>query len=247
VVPVLGVAVNEHRAGARANHVLLSKYMPRAVVDWFMLDPAEDNDGSAPNSRGTETTAGFSEADPTELLIAHRNGDEQALDKLLPRVYEDLRRIARVQLARLRPGNTLDTTALVHEAYLKLFDESRIEPNDLDHFFALAARAMRQLLVDHVRQRTTLKRGGGAATLSIDGREVGIDRQADTLLAIDLALERLSRNNPRLTRVFECRFFAGLSEEETARAVGVSLRTVQRDWLKSRAWLRRELEGWDSE
>jgi RNA polymerase sigma factor (TIGR02999 family) len=103
---------------------------------------------------------------------------------------------------------------------------------------------MRQLLVDHVRQRTTLKRGGGAPPLSLEVLEVGIEQQADTLLAIDLALDGLSRNNPRLTRVFECRFFAGLSEAETARAVGVSVRTVQRDWRKSRAWLRRELEGW---
>jgi len=211
-----------------------------------MLGPTDNSDGGAPSPHLSETAAGSSEPDPTELLIAHRNGDDQALDKLVPRIYADLRRIARVQLARLRPGNTLDTTALVHEAYLKLFDESRIEPNDLDHFFALAARAMRQLLVDHVRQRTTLKRGGGVTPLSLDLLEVGVDRQADTLLAIDLALEGLTHNNPRLTRVFECRFFAGLSEEETARAVGVSVRTVQRDWAKSRAWLRRELEGWGS-
>lgn len=208
-----------------------------------MLDPAEHADSSTSKPRVSDAEVGSSEADPTELLIAHRNGDEQALDKLLPRIYEDLRRIARVQLARLRPGNTLDTTALVHEAYLKLFDKSRIQPNDLDHFFALAARAMRQLLVDHVRQRTTLKRGGGAPPLSLEVLEVGIEQQADTLLAIDLALDGLSRLNPRLTRVFECRFFAGLSEAETARAVGVSVRTVQRDWLKSRAWLRRELDG----
>ncbi len=178
----------------------------------------------------------------TQLLIAHRSGDASALEDLLQLIYEDLREIARQQLSRLRPGNTLDTTALVHEAYLKLVDQSRVEPNDLEHFFALAAGAMRQILVDHVRQRTALKRGGGQATLSLDRVEIGVDEQADTLLALDQALEGLTRNNPRLTRVFECRFFAGMSEQETARALGLSLRTVQRDWFKSRAWLRKELQ-----
>jgi len=209
-----------------------------------MVDAADDGElrPSGPESR--ETVAGASQADPTALLIAYRNGDERALEALLPQIYRDLRRIARVQLARLRPGNTLDTTALVHEAYLKLFDESRIEPSDLDHFFALAARAMRQLLVDHVRHRTTLKRGGGVPPVSLELLQVGVDHQADTLLAIDQALNGLTRNNPRLARVFECRFFAGLSEEETSRALNVSVRTIQRDWVKCRAWLRRELEGW---
>lgn len=180
----------------------------------------------------------------TELLIAQRSGHAgDVLDELLLLIYDDLRTIARQQLARLRPGNTLDTTALVHEAYLKLVDQSRVEPNDLDHFFALAAGAMRQILVDHVRQRTALKRGGGSAPLSLDRLEIGVDEQADVLLALDQLLEGLSRNNPRLTRVFECRFFAGMSEQETARALGLPLRTVQRDWFKSRAWLRKELLG----
>lgn len=177
----------------------------------------------------------------TELLIAQRSGQVDALDELLRLIYSDLRRIARQQLARLRPGNTLDTTALVHEAYLKLVDQSRVEPNDLNHFFALAAGAMRQLLVDHVRQRTALKRGGSSAPVTLDRVQVGVDEQADTLLALDEALAGLTRNNPRLTRVFECRFFAGMSEQETASALDLPLRTVQRDWFKSRAWLRKEL------
>ncbi len=208
-----------------------------------MAEAGDDSGARTDRAGPGEPRADGSRPDPTDLLIAHRNGDDRALEQLLPRIYEDLRRIARMQLARLRPGNTLDTTALVHEAYLKLFDESRVEPNDLDHFFALAARAMRQLLVDHARQRTTLKRGGGVAPVSLELLQVGVERQADTLLAIDQALAGLTRNNPRLTQVFECRFFAGLSEEETARALAVSLRTVQRDWAKCRAWLRRELEG----
>ncbi len=177
----------------------------------------------------------------TELLLAHRAGSEEALDALIPMVYQDLRRIARQQLARLRPGNTLDTTALVHEAYLKLVDQGRVEPNDANHFYALAAGAMRQILVDHVRRRTAHKRGSGIAPISLDRVEIGVEEQAETLLAIDQALVRMTRNNPRLTRVFECRFFAGLTEPETAKALGVSERTVQRDWLKCTAWLRREL------
>lgn len=205
------------------------------------------------NDRGPGRSAqeaerrGGDDVDVTRLLIAHRGGNAEALEELLPRIYQDLRSIARQQLARLRPGNTLDTTALVHEAYLKLVDQARVEPNDLDHFFALAATAMRQILVDHVRRRTAKKRSSDAAPVSLDRVQIGVDEQADTLLAIDQALEGLTRDNPRLTRVFECRFFAGMSDEETARALGVSTRTVQRDWVKSRAWLRRELQRGASE
>ncbi len=179
--------------------------------------------------------------DLTSLLEAHERGDHDATELLIPRIYADLRRIARQQLARLRPGNTLDTTALVHEAYVRLVDSQRDGARDLDHFFALAATAMRRILVDHVRQRTALKRGGATSPISLDLVQVGVERQADTILAIDEALDQLSKTDQRLTRVFECRFFAGLSEEETAKALSLSLRTVQRDWMKSRAWLRRAL------
>ena len=181
--------------------------------------------------------------DVTRLLIAHRAGDEDALPRLMPLIYQDLRRIARQQLSRLRPGNTLDTTALVHETYLKLIDQAHVEPNDLEHFFAIAAGAMRHILVDHVRRRRAKKRGGGTTPISLDRVQIGVDEQADTLLALDQALEGLTRNNPRLTRVFECRFFAGMSDHETARALDISPRTVQRDWVKSRAWLRTQLHG----
>ncbi|MBZ0113214.1 MAG: sigma-70 family RNA polymerase sigma factor [Thermoanaerobaculia bacterium] len=179
--------------------------------------------------------------DVTRLLIAYRRGEDEALECLLPLIYDDLRLIARQQLARLRPGNTLDTTALVHEAYLKLIDQARVEPTDIHHFFALSANAMRQILVDHVRRRTAKKRGGGAKVISLDRIQIGVDEQADTVLALDEALGGLTQRNPRLTRVFECRFFAGMSEKETARALGISARTVQRDWVMSRAWLRRAL------
>lgn len=179
----------------------------------------------------------------TRLLAAHRAGDRAALGELVPLVYSDLRRIARQQLARLRPGDTLDTTALVHEAYLKLADRSIVELADREHFFAIAARAMRDLLVDEARRRGAGKRGGGAPRISLDRIELGVDEQIDTLLAIDRALTRLEALNARLTRVFECRYFAGLTEEETARSLDLPLRTVQRDWMKSKAWLRRELGG----
>jgi RNA polymerase sigma factor (TIGR02999 family) len=178
------------------------------------------------------------------LLIAQRTGDREALEELVPLVYEDLRRIARQQLARLRTGNTLDTTALVNEAYLRLVDHSRLEASDLSHFFAIAATAMRQVLVDTVRSRNALKRGGADTPISLDLVQVGAgsEQQAELLLSIDAALHKLAELNPRLARVFECRFFAGLGEKETAEALDASLRTVQRDWQMSRAWLRRELE-----
>ena len=177
----------------------------------------------------------------TRLLIAHRDGDRMAFEELVPLVYEDLRRIARRQLARHRAQGTLNTTALVHEAYLKLVDQTRVEVNDRNHFFAIAARAMRQIIIDYARKRTAQKRGGGQFPVSLDNIQIPVAAQADTLLAIDDALERLSALNERLTRVFECRYFAGLTDQETAEALSMSLRTVQRDWMKGKAWLRREL------
>ncbi len=179
----------------------------------------------------------------TELLIAHRGGDAEAFQKLVPLVYDDLRRIAGQQLARLRFGDTLNTTALVHEAYLKLLDQTRIDVEDRAHFFAVAARAMRQIIIDYARRRSAEKRGAGRPAVSLDSVQIGVEEQAETLLAIDSALHRLSQLNERLTRVVECRYFAGLSEQETADALTVSLRTVQRDWMKGKAWLRQELAG----
>jgi RNA polymerase sigma factor (TIGR02999 family) len=179
--------------------------------------------------------------DITELLVAYRGGDRAAFEKLIPLVYQDLRRIARRQLAHGRPDQTLDTTALVHEAYIELAETSRLVVNDRGHFFAIAARAMRQIVIDYARRRSAAKRGGGTAPISLDLVQIPVAAQADVVLEIDDALRRLSELDDRLTRVFECRFFAGLSEEETAEALDLSLRTVQRDWMKSKAWLRREL------
>jgi len=177
----------------------------------------------------------------TQLLQAHGAGVPGALERLVPMVYNDLRRLARGQLRRLRVGETLDTTGLVHEAYLKLVDQSRASWNDRGHFLAVSAVAMRQILVDHARHKGRQKRGGDKHHTPLSDIDVAVANDAQRLLEIDLALEKLAAVDPRLVRVVECRYFAGLSEQETAEALGVSLRTAQRDWLKARAWLREAL------
>jgi len=176
----------------------------------------------------------------TTLLEAHGRGAEGAFDRLVPLVYEDLRRLARAQLRRLRGADTLDTTGLVHEAYMRLVDQTRATWRDRGHFLAVSAIAMRQILIDHARSRHRLKRGGDVLQVTLDER-VAVSRDAAGLLELDQALERLGQIDPRLVRVVECRHFAGYSEEETAQTLGVSVRTAQRDWLKAKAWLRQEL------
>jgi len=181
--------------------------------------------------------------DITDLLVANREDRRDALARLVPVVYDDLRRLARLHLRRRRPGDSLDTTGLVHEAYLKLVDQSRASWRDRGHFFAVSAIAMRHVLVDYARRRHRLKRGGRAPKASLEDAGDPAARQAGHLLELDLALEKLAAVSPRLVRVVECRYFAGLTEQETAEALGTSLRTAQREWLKARAWLRAELEG----
>lgn len=179
--------------------------------------------------------------DITDLLVAYREGDREAFDDLVPLVYQELRRIAHRQLERHRRSGTLNTTALVHETYLKLVDQTRGTAEDKAHFLSLAARVMRQIIVDYARRRRAKKRGGGKVPIALDLIQVPVDEQAEALLAIDQALTRLHQLNERLTRVFECRFFVGLSEQETADALDLSLRTVQRDWMKSKTWLKEQL------
>jgi len=179
----------------------------------------------------------------TELLERHAGGDGEALGELLPIVYEDLRRLARSQRRRMRGDSaTLDTTALVHEAYLR-FARSDGAFAHRGHFFAVAAAAMRQLIVDEARARRRSKRGGGERPLTLDDHDLPIDERTDLVLAVDEALGRLERLSPRLRAVVELRFFLGLSEEESAAALGVTDRTVRRDWTKARAWLQVELAG----
>jgi len=181
--------------------------------------------------------------DVTELLIAHRRGDDGAFDQLVGLVYEDLRRLARAQLRRIRPGDTLDTTALVHEAYLKLVDHTRADWRDRGHFMAVTATAMRQILIDYARGRARAKRGGGAAAAPLDDAHAAVVSEAERLLDIDRALQQLAAFDARLVQVVECRYFAGYTDQETADALGLSLRTAQREWLRARAWLRQALSA----
>jgi RNA polymerase sigma factor (TIGR02999 family) len=179
--------------------------------------------------------------DITGLLAAWRNGDRAALGKLVPLVYDELRSLARRQLAG-QDRRLLQTTALVHDAYLKLAGHSRLDVQDRRHFFAIAARAMRQLVVDQARRETARKRGGRATDLPLDEGRLALGERAGEIVAMDDALDRLAVVDERLSRVVELRFFGGLSVEETAEVLDSSPRTVTRDWRKARAFLHGELE-----
>lgn len=179
--------------------------------------------------------------DGTDVLTTLRTGGGESLDRLVPLVYEELRAIAHRRIAGRDRGRTLSTTALVNEAYLKLVDQSRSEWRDRAHFLAIASVAMRHVLIDRARARVALKRGGEAWRLSVDEEEIGVDDQPRVLLELNESLDLLAQAEPRLARVVECRFFGGLTEEEIAEALGVTVRTVQRDWAKARMLLRRAL------
>lgn len=180
----------------------------------------------------------------TRLLQAHEAGDPTAFDRLVPLVYEELRRLARRHLRRVPGGHTLNTTGLVHEAYLKLARSPGLRLNDPGHLMAVTACAMRQVLVGRARARLRVKRGAGDANVELDETRVPADQaDAEGLLDLDRALARLRGHDERLAAIFECRYFGGLSEEETAAALGLSLRTAQRGWMRARAWLRADLEG----
>lgn len=179
--------------------------------------------------------------DITGLLREGARGEEGALGRLLPLVYDDLRAIAHRRLRSEREGHTLNTTALVHEAYVRLVDQTRVQWRDRAHFFGVAAEAMRRILVDYARRRAAEKRGAGQDPLPLDDVEIAVAERADQLVALDAALARLEAIDERLARVVLYRFFGGLSEEEIAELVGVTPRTVRRDWVKARGWLYREL------
>ena len=179
----------------------------------------------------------------TGLLEAFEGGDRDALDRLLPLVYDELRRIAHRELQRERRDHTLSTTEVVHEAYLKLLDQGRVTSGEQVRFLAVAATAVRRALIEYARRRDALKRGGGQRPLTLDEELAAAADGSDHLLALDEALTRLADLDERLARVVECRYFGGLTEEETAAALGVTSRTVRRDWVKAKAWLYRELYG----
>jgi RNA polymerase sigma factor (TIGR02999 family) len=177
------------------------------------------------------------QGDVTQLLEMVREGDSRALDRLVPLVYEELRSLAKRELYREQQGHTLHATALVHEAYLKLAG-SGMPASDRAHFLAIAARAMRQVLVDHARRRKAVKRGGDMVRTTLTDGGAPVEFRPDELIALDQALEHL---DPRQRQVVEFRFFAGMEEKEIADVLGVSDRTVRREWVKARAWLYRAM------
>jgi RNA polymerase sigma factor (TIGR02999 family) len=177
----------------------------------------------------------------TQVLRAWRRGEQEAFKQLMSLAYGELRRIAHRQLRRGKPPLTLDTTGLVHEAYVKLVGGPAMKCQDRGHFFAVSARAMRQIIVDYARKRSALKRGRYTPHVPIDETRLPADRQAALIMAVDEALGALGALDERLVRVVECRFFAGYTDEETARALDVSTRTVQRDWKRARAWLKEDM------
>jgi len=181
--------------------------------------------------------------DVTQLLIDWNNGNRQAPDDLLPLVYDELRRVAAHYLQRERPGHTLQGTALVHEAYLRLIDQTRVRWQNRAHFLGVAAQMIRRILVDHARAKQSAKRGRIAMKLSLDESIEAPERGEVDLGALDDALEDLGKIDPQQARIVELRFFTGLSIEETAEALSISPATVKRDWVVARAWLFRELSG----
>ncbi|MEO8435366.1 MAG: sigma-70 family RNA polymerase sigma factor [Pyrinomonadaceae bacterium] len=177
----------------------------------------------------------------TQLLVAWSNGDKAALDRLMPLVYTELRRLAHHYMSRERPGHTLQTTALVNEAYLRLVDQDQMRWENRAHFFGIAARLMREILVDHARSRQAVKRGGGQYMLSLSKVDRLASRPDVNLIALDEALRRLEAIDPQKGRIVELRYFGGLRIEETAEVLGISPATVKRDWSMARAWLRSEI------
>jgi RNA polymerase sigma factor (TIGR02999 family) len=179
--------------------------------------------------------------DANELLAAVKGGDRSKLAELVDVVYEDLRRLAQQYMGQERSGHTLQPTALVHEAFLKLIDQSRVDWRDRSHFFAIGAQAMRRILVNHAKSRGRVKRGGGKQKLPLDEALTVSLEDDDEILAVDEALEKLAALDERQAKIVELRFFGGLNVDEVAAVLGVSKRTVEREWAACRAWLRREL------
>ena len=175
----------------------------------------------------------------SQLLIAWGEGDQAALDELMPLVYQELRRLAHHYMRQERPGHTLQTSGLVNEACLRLVDQSNIRWQDRAHFFGIAARLMRQVLVDYARKRSYQKRGGDAHRVSLDETMIVSEARAADVLALDHALKNLAEMDPRQSQIVELRFFGGLSIAETAEVLAVSPGTVMRDWTLAKAWLRR--------
>src|SRR5437667_5979699 len=179
----------------------------------------------------------------TQLLVAWGNGDETARDELMPLVYRELHRLAHQYMKRENPGHTLQTSALVNEAFVKLVDQRDVQWQNRAHFFGVAAQLMRRILVDYARSRQYLKRGGGARHVSFEEAAIVSQERATDVVALDDALTTLAAVDTRKAQIVELRFFAGLSIEETAEVLAVSPGTVMRDWTLAKAWLRKEMTG----
>jgi RNA polymerase sigma factor (TIGR02999 family) len=179
--------------------------------------------------------------DVTQLLKDWSGGDEAAADRLMPLVHEELRRLAHQYMRREKPGHTLQTSALVNEAYVRLVDQSKIQWESRAHFFGIAARLMRQILVDQARRKNFAKRGGGAIRVSLDSANAIAQEQSANVMALDEALKTLEQTDLRKSQIVELRFFGGMSIEETAEALKISPGTVMREWTFARAWLRNEM------
>jgi RNA polymerase sigma factor (TIGR02999 family) len=192
----------------------------------------------------TKSTGQIGEPSPEEitgLLIDWGNGDKAALDRVIPMVYQELRRLAHRQMRRERAGDTLQTTALINEAYMRLVDYARVRPRDRAHFLSIAAQAMRRVLIERARSRRSAKRGSGAQELSLDeAADVSAKRGAD-LVALDEALTQLAAIDPRKSRLVELKYFGGLTNEESAEVLEISTPTVERDWRTAKMWLHREI------
>jgi RNA polymerase sigma-70 factor (ECF subfamily) len=204
------------------------------AVEWAAFLHMRGQHATPPSSSSLEVTA---------LLMAWGGGDQSALDRLVPLVHAELHRLARRQMSRERRDHTLQTSALVNEAYLRLVDLSRVRWQDRAHFFGMSARLMRRILVDHARSRNSLKRGAAGEKAPFEEALVVSDEPAVDLVALDDALKALEAFDLRKSRVIEMRFFGGLSVEETAEALRVSPETVKRDWRLAKLWLLRELDG----
>lgn len=178
----------------------------------------------------------------TQLLKKARNGDRESLDRLLPLIYDELRRVAANQLHRERADHTLQATALVHEAYLRLLDQREVDWQNRAHFFSIAAEMMRRILVNHAVQRNAQKRGDGATRLSLDEAISLPDEKDFDLISLDEALKQLAEYDPTQARIVELRFFGGLTIEETAEVLGISDSTVKREWRMAKAWLKTQLQ-----
>jgi RNA polymerase sigma factor (TIGR02999 family) len=183
----------------------------------------------------------------TQLLMKWSDGDKAALDELIPIVHAELRRLARIYMGRERRGHTLQTSALINEAYVRLVDQENVQWQDRAHFFAVAAQVMRHILIDHARKYQYAKRGGGARKVSLDEAALLPQQRATELVALDDALTSLARIDPRKSQLVELRFFGGLSVEETAEVMAISPTTVMREWRAVKAWLHRAISKKESD